>query len=133
MDSQTQHEKYRMEYSDELERKRQVDMLNSTDYSSTLLHGVENAGQRVGEGVKSYLDSPQQLANTAYTITGIAIGIYSTKMGVQLTGRFVERQMGKPSLVRDISRITFGNLSQSFLKKMKNPFRYQNQHLEDAL
>ena len=43
-------------------------MLNSTDYSSTLLHGVENAGQRVGEGVKSYLDSPQQLANTAYTI-----------------------------------------------------------------
>ena len=54
-----------MEYSDELERKRQVDMLNSTDYSSTLLHGVENAGQRVGEGVKSYLDSPQQLASTA--------------------------------------------------------------------
>ena len=44
LDSQTQHEKYRMEYSDELERKRQVDMLNSTDYSSTLLHGVENAG-----------------------------------------------------------------------------------------
>ena len=56
-----------MEYSDELERKWQVDMLNSTDYSSTLLHGVKNAGQRVGEGVKSYLDSPQQLANTAYT------------------------------------------------------------------
>ena len=44
LDSQSQHEKYRMEYSDELERKRQVDMLNSTDYSSTLLHGVENVG-----------------------------------------------------------------------------------------
>ena len=32
MDSQTQHEKYRMEYSDELERKRQVDMLNAQKY-----------------------------------------------------------------------------------------------------
>ena len=83
--------------------------------------------------MKSYLDSPQQLANKVYTITGIAIEIYLTKMGVQRTGRFVERQMDKPSLVRDISRITFGNLSQCFLKKMKNPFRYQNQHLEDAL
>ena len=54
-------------------------------------------------------------------------------MGVQLTGRCVEQQMGKPSLVRDISRVTFCNLSQSLLRKMKNPFRTQNQHLEDAL
>ena len=32
LDSQTQHEKYRMEYSDELERKKQVDMLNAQKY-----------------------------------------------------------------------------------------------------
>ena len=107
--------------------------LEAAEYRSTLLQGVKDAGQMVGEGMKSYLDSPQQLANTAYTITGIAIGIYSAKMGVQLAGRFVERQMGKPSLVRETSRMTFGNLSQSFLNKMKNPFRNQNQHLEDAL
>ena len=32
LDPQTQHEKYRMEYSDELERKKQVDMLNAQKY-----------------------------------------------------------------------------------------------------
>ena len=32
LDSQTQHERHRAEYQDELERKRQVDMLNAQKY-----------------------------------------------------------------------------------------------------
>lgn len=32
LDAQTQHEKHRMEYQDQLERKRQVDMLNAQKY-----------------------------------------------------------------------------------------------------
>lgn len=32
LDAQTQHEKARMEYQDQLERKRQVDMLNAQKY-----------------------------------------------------------------------------------------------------
>ena len=32
LESQTQHEKQRMEYQDQLERKRQVDMLNAQKY-----------------------------------------------------------------------------------------------------
>lgn len=32
LDAQTQHERYRAEYQDELERKRQVDMLNAQKY-----------------------------------------------------------------------------------------------------
>jgi len=32
LDAQTQHEKQRMEYQDQLERKRQVDMLNAQKY-----------------------------------------------------------------------------------------------------
>ncbi len=32
LDAQTQHERHRAEYMDELERKRQVDMLNAQKY-----------------------------------------------------------------------------------------------------
>jgi ATPase family AAA domain-containing protein 3A/B len=32
LDAQTQHEKHRMEYHDQMERKRQVDMLNAQKY-----------------------------------------------------------------------------------------------------
>jgi ATPase family AAA domain-containing protein 3A/B len=32
LDAQTQHERHRSEYRDELERKRQVDMLNAQKY-----------------------------------------------------------------------------------------------------
>ena len=54
----------------------------------------------VDEGLKHLSLFTMSIGNTAYTITGIAIGIYSAKNGLQLTGRFVERQLNKPSLVR---------------------------------
>lgn len=38
LDAQTTHEKQRMEYQDQLERKRQVDMLNAQKYMQQYVH-----------------------------------------------------------------------------------------------
>jgi ATPase family AAA domain-containing protein 3A/B len=46
------------------------------------------------------------LRNTAILLTGIAAGIYTTKTGAGITGRFIEARLGKPSLVRETSRIS---------------------------
>ena len=195
LEAQTQHERHRAEYSDELERKRQVDMLNAQkymqeeqlkkqeemvrrqemerrktaeleaelrtktelakveaeangkirqeranhdlileklkleakEYRETLLQGVKDAGEMIGSGLKSYIESPQQLANTAYTITGIAVGIYSAKVGVSLLGNWMERQLGKPSLVRETSRFTWN--TKDLWARMTTP----KKNLDDAL
>lgn len=195
LEAKTQHERYRADYQDELERKRQVDMLNAQkymqeeqlkkqeemvqrqeaerrktanleaelrtktelakieaeasgkirqersnhdlileklkleakEYRATLLEGVHDAGVMVGDGLKSYLESPQQLANTAYTITGIAIGIYSAKVGINLFGSWMERQLGKPSLVRETSRINWN--AKDMVQRVTTP----KKGLEDAL
>jgi ATPase family AAA domain-containing protein 3A/B len=39
-------------------------------------------------------------------VTGVAVGVYSAKTGIGIAGRFVEARLGKPSLVRDTSRMT---------------------------
>ena len=37
----------------------------------------------------------------------MALGIYSAKMGTGVAARYVENRLGKPSLVRETSRLTF--------------------------
>lgn len=39
-------------------------------------------------------------------LTLLALGIYSAKNATGVAGRFIEARLGKPSLVRDTSRIT---------------------------
>eukprot|EP00815_Leptocylindrus_aporus_P011151 CAMPEP_0116052222 /NCGR_PEP_ID=MMETSP0322-20121206/1443_1 /TAXON_ID=163516 /ORGANISM="Leptocylindrus danicus var. apora, Strain B651" /LENGTH=571 /DNA_ID=CAMNT_0003535113 /DNA_START=270 /DNA_END=1982 /DNA_ORIENTATION=- len=203
LEAQTQHERHRSEYQDELERKRQVDLLQAqkymqeeqlkkqeemlarqeamrrktaeqeaalqmkmelakveaqasgrirqertnhdlireklvleaSEYRETVRKGIADAGRLVGEGVNSYLDHPEQMARTAYTITGIAVGVYAAKMGVGVLGRFVERQLGKPSLVRETSRWTVQNVvsSSNLVKGMKGLFRSDEKLLHHAL
>lgn len=174
LDSQTQHERARAEYRDELERKRQVDMLNAqkvlqeqqlkkqeemaarqeemrrktaqyeaelktkteiakakaesegrirqerenhdlilqklrmeaAEQRDTVLKAVSDGGKMIGDGLASYLDDKEKLRNTAFTVTAIALGVYAAKTGIGIAGRFVEARLGKPSLVRDTSRMT---------------------------
>lgn len=178
LDAQTQHERHRAEYQDELERKRQVDMLNAQKYMQeeqlkkqeemvarqeamrrktaeheaelrtrtevakakaesdgrirqerenhdlildkvklealekrdTVLKAIDDAGKLIGQGLSSYLDDSNKLQNTALVVTGMAAGIYATKTGVGIAGRFVEARLGKPSLVRETSRTPFSQL-----------------------
>ncbi|KAL3772232.1 hypothetical protein ACHAWO_012630 [Cyclotella atomus] len=178
LEAQTQHERHRSEYRDELERKRQVDMLNAQKYMQdeqlkkqeemverqeamrrktaeieaelrtktelakaraeaegrirqerenhdlimdkvrleavekrdTVLKAVADGGRMLGEGLSSYLTDGEKLRNTAFMISLAAVGIYSAKTGAGIAGRFVEARLGKPSLVRETSRIAFSQL-----------------------
>jgi len=190
LDAQTQHERHRAEYMDELERKRQVDMLNAQKYMQeeqlkkqeemvarqeemrrktaeheaalktkmelakaqaqadgrirqerenhdliieklkreaienrdTVLKGIKDAGKMIGEGLQSYLDDTTKLRNTALTLTGIAAGVYTARTSIGIAGRFVEARLGKPSLVRETSRFSFGQLARDPVQTSKRAF-----------
>lgn len=187
LDAQTQHEKHRAEYQDQLERKRQVDMLNAQKYMQeeqlkkqeemvarqeamrrktmeyeaelrtktelakaaaeaegrirqerenhdlildkvrleaqerrdTVLKAIADGGKLVGEGLASYLKDTEKLRNTALLVTAMAAGVYTTKTGITVAGRFVEARLGKPSLVRETSRMTLPTLVQRPLSHVK--------------
>lgn len=178
LEAQTQHDKHRSEYKDELERKRQVDMLNAQKYMqdeqlkkqeemverqesmrrktaeieadlrtktelaktraeaegrirqerenhdlildkvrleaaenrNTVLKAVSDGGKMLGEGLSSYLTDGEKLRNTAFMVSLAAVGIYSAKTGAGIGGRFIEARLGKPTLVRETSRVTVSQM-----------------------
>ena len=190
LDAQTQHERHRAEYMDELERKRQVDMLNAQKYMQeeqlkkqeemvarqeemrrktaeheaalrtktelakaraeadgrirqerenhdlivdklkaeaaerrdTVLKGIQDAGKLIGEGLQSYLDDTTKLRNTALAVTGIAVGVYTARTSIGIAGRFVESRLGKPSLVRETSRFSVGQMFREPVPTFKRFF-----------
>jgi len=200
LDAQTQHERHRAEYQDELERKRQVDMLNAQKYMQeeqlkkqeemvarqeamrrktaeheaelrtrtelakakaeadgrirqerenhdlilqkvkleaaerrdTVLKAIADGGKLIGEGLASYIDDAEKLRNTALVVTGVAAGIYTAKTGIGIAGRFVEARLGKPSLVRETSRMTAPQFFKHPIKSTKRILGL-GVHEQDAL
>jgi ATPase family AAA domain-containing protein 3A/B len=190
LDAQTQHERARAEYKDELERKRQVEILKAQQYMQeeqlkkqeemvakqeamrrktaeyeaelrtktelakvqaeaegrikqerlnhdlilekvrleasekrdTVLKAIQDGGKLLGEGVSTYLDDKEKLRNTAILLTGVAAGIYTTKTGAGIAGRFIEARLGKPSLVRETSRLTVSSIVKHPLTSFKRTF-----------
>ncbi|KAL3787501.1 hypothetical protein ACHAW5_003572 [Stephanodiscus triporus] len=184
LEAQTQHERHRSEYRDELERKRQVDMLNAQKYMQdeqlkkqeemverqeamrrktaeieaelrtktelaktraeaegrirqerenhdlilqkvrleaveqrdTVLKAIADGGKLLGEGLSSYLKDGEKLRNTAFIVSLAAAGIYSAKTAAGIAGRFIEARLGKPSLVRETSRVTVSQLLKTPIK-----------------
>jgi ATPase family AAA domain-containing protein 3A/B len=190
LDAQTQHERARAEYKDELERKRQVEILKAQQYMQeeqlkkqeemvakqeamrrktaeyeaelrtktelakvqaeaegrikqerlnhdlilekvrleavekrdTVLKAIQDGGKLLGDGLSTYLDDKEKLRNTAILLTGVAAGIYTTKTGAGIAGRFIEARLGKPSLVRETSRLTVSTLVKHPIASFKRTF-----------
>ena len=80
----------------------------------------------IGEGLASYVDDKEKLTNTAAAFTAIALGIYSAKVGTGVIGRYIEANLGKPSLVRDTSRLTVSQFVQSPINTMSQVMGMNN-------
>lgn len=111
-----------------LEKLRQ----EAVEKRDTVLKGIADAGKMIGEGLQSYLDDTTKLRNTALTVTGIAVGVYTARTSIGIAGRFVEARLGKPSLVRETSRFTVSQFTREPLAMSKRFFGVGRQEM-DAL
>lgn len=59
---------------------------------------------------------PDQLCFQVAGLTLLAVGVYSARNATGVAGRYIEARLGKPSLVRDTSRITL-------VEAMKHPIK----------
>ena len=106
--------------------------LEATEKRDTVLKAIQDGGKLVGEGLSSFLDDTEKLRNTALTITGIGVGIYAAKTSISIAGRFVEARLGKPSLVRETSRMTVSQLVKHPIASTKRVLGV-GVHEQDAL
>ena len=72
---------------------------------TTMLEAIVTAGNVFGTGFRAFISDWEKVSATAVGISLAAAGIYGAKHGIGIAGRLIESRIGKPSLVRDTSRL----------------------------
>lgn len=87
--------------------------LREAERRDTLLKTIKTAGSVIGTGFNNFITDWGKVSKTVGGVTLLALGLYSVKMGTGVAARFIEARLGRPSLVRETSRLTlFQGLKQ---------------------
>jgi len=78
--------------------------LEAQELRETVLETVKLGGSTIGAGIQEFLGDWNKMGKTVFTLSAIALGIYTARTGTGVAGRYIEAQLGKPSLVRETSR-----------------------------
>jgi len=98
----------------------QRSQMEQREFRTTIIKSVQEAGKILGTGVSSFLQDREKMITTAGLFTGIALGIYGARSATGVTARYIESRLGKPPLVRETSRATFGQVFRSPLTSIRN-------------
>ena len=86
----------------------------------TTLESIKVATSSVGSGIASFLSDERKVIVAVGGLSAAALGIYSARSATGVIGNYIAARLGKPSLVRDTSRVTlttaFREPIQSFKK-----------------
>ena len=101
------------------------------EYRETVLEGIKLASEQVGKGLQEFLADRERLTSAAVTLSAVALGVYTAKVSTGVAGRYIEARLGKPSLVRDTSRRTLGQVLRNPVPSIRRLF--SSAQAEDAL
>ncbi|XP_063799085.1 ATPase family AAA domain-containing protein 3 [Pseudophryne corroboree] len=103
--------------------------LKAAEHRQTVLESIKTAGTVFGEGFRAFITDWDKVTATAAGLTILALGVYTAKNATGVAGRYIEARLGKPSLVRDTSRITALEAAKHPIKVSKRLFS----KIQDAL
>ncbi|KAI1301422.1 ATPase family AAA domain-containing protein 3-A [Halotydeus destructor] len=84
--------------------------VKAAETRETTLQSIKTAGEVFGTGFRSFISDWDKVTATALGVTLLAGGVYTAKHGIGILGRTIESRIGKPSLVRDTSRLNFTDM-----------------------
>uniref|UniRef100_F6ZWY4 ATPase family AAA domain containing 3A n=1 Tax=Monodelphis domestica TaxID=13616 RepID=F6ZWY4_MONDO len=93
--------------------------LKASEHRQTVLEALKTAGTLFGEGFRAFITDWDKVTATAAGLTLLAVGVYTAKNATAVAGRYIEAHLGKPSLVRETSRITV-------LEALKHPIKVKS-------
>uniref|UniRef100_A0A8C5Q1F9 ATPase family AAA domain containing 3A n=1 Tax=Leptobrachium leishanense TaxID=445787 RepID=A0A8C5Q1F9_9ANUR len=103
--------------------------LKAAEHRQTVLESIKTAGTVFGEGFRAFISDWDKVTATAAGLTILALGVYTAKNATGVAGRYIEARLGKPSLVRETSRITVVEAAKHPVKVTKRLFS----KIQDAL
>ena len=89
----------------------------------TILQSISVGFSSLGDGATAFLGDQQQMRNAVVLVSGLAIGVYSARASVSVFGNYVANLLGKPTLVRETSRMTPLKLMVEPIKSISRAFR----------
>lgn len=81
--------------------------LESQEFRTTILEALSSAGNMIGAGINSVIENQDRILKVGMTVFCVAAGLYGAKYGAMTGARYVDRRIGKPTLVRDTSRVNY--------------------------
>lgn len=72
----------------------------------TTLESIRVATSSVGAGLSAFVSDKTKVTNAVAGLSAAAVGIYFARAAASVTGGYLAARLGRPSLVRDTSRIT---------------------------
>ncbi|KHJ47663.1 ATPase, AAA family [Trichuris suis] len=88
------------------ESERRITVLESIKFKQCLWCFLRAGGQLIGSSLQAFTGDIGRLMNTAAGISVLALGIYMAKHATSVGARYLEARLGKPTLIRETSRIT---------------------------
>ena len=93
--------------------------LKAKENRETIIQSIQTAGSVFGAGFNAFVSDWDKVVTGAAGLTLLAGGVYTARMGTSVIGRYIELRLGKPSLVRQTSRLTAGQLAKHPIQTVK--------------
>lgn len=84
------------------------------------MESIKTAGAVLGSGLNAFISDWDKVLAAAAGVSLLALGVYTAKGGTGVVARYVESRIGKPSLVRETSRMNFVDVVRHPIKTVKS-------------
>ncbi|KAH7715652.1 ATPase [Aphelenchoides avenae] len=99
----------------------------------TLIEQIRTGGTVLGAGLEEFLNDPKKITAAVGGLTALAVGWYTAKRGTGVTARYIEARLGKPSLVRETSRLTPVEVAKHPIRSAKQFMRRHDDPLKGVV
>ncbi|ULU03891.1 hypothetical protein L3Y34_016987 [Caenorhabditis briggsae] len=107
--------------------------LHEEENRKTVIEKIKTSGELIGSGLNQFLSDKTKIAAAVGGLTALAVGWYTAKRGTGITARYIESRLGKPSLVRETSRITPLEIAKHPIKTIQMLTRQKKDPLEGVV
>uniref|UniRef100_A0A7E4ZTZ7 AAA domain-containing protein n=1 Tax=Panagrellus redivivus TaxID=6233 RepID=A0A7E4ZTZ7_PANRE len=99
----------------------------------TIIEQIKTSGTVIGEGLKEFLGDQKKVVATVTALTALSVGWYTAKRGTGVVAKYVEARLGKPSLVRETSRLSPIETFKHPIQVAKQVFRSKEDPLKGVV
>ncbi|ETN70522.1 hypothetical protein RB195_020880 [Necator americanus] len=107
--------------------------LHEEENRKTVIEKIKTSGAILGAGLQDFLSDKTKMTAAVGSLTALAIGWYVAKRGTGVVARYAEARLGKPSLVRETSRVTPIETLKHPIKTAKMIFRPKHDPLKGVV